>query len=443
MLAGKESIKREKVVQRVVRIPRQVWRESMLAVEQLGLKVARALRELIDVHPDKGTIVTVSKRPWLSMVVILHNMHRAAPRTLYSLSAAYQRGLPAGSYEVIVVDNGSDRPVQRAEVERFGPEFRLVTISSAEVSPVKAVNQTVQSSSGDLVGILFDGARMVSPGALAALHETTRLGDRGFVSLLGWHLGPDHQSRSISRGYNEQEEDRLLASVDWESNGYGLFTISSLETSNPAGWFGPVAESTCFATTRAVFEDLGGFDERFISPGGGLANHELLRRVANRHDVRLAIAIGEGTFHQLHGGVTTNSGTDRWSEFEAEYSLITGVAYSWPPIEPWWFGRVSPEASQWIGASVEVQQLALGNSELAAHARALESEASHQRAELEKSAEREERAREQLRNTESEVSRYRAELEKSSAALRAGAEREERAREQLERDRVEIDRLRQ
>lgn len=357
----------------------------------------------------------MSNRPWLSMVVVVYNMPRAAARTLFSLSAKYQRGLPPGSYEVIVVDNGSDKPLEPSEVERFGPEFRLITVADAETSPVTAVNQAVHASNGDHVGVLFDGARLLSPGAISVLHEGAHSGARNFVSLLGWHLGPDHQSKSIALGYNEQEEDRLLASVDWESNGYGLFKISSLETSNPGGWFGPVAESTCFATPRAVFEDLGGFDERFKSPGGGLANHEFLQRVAKQRDVRIAIAIGEGTFHQVHGGVSTNSKIDRWNEFEAEYSLITGGAYSWPPIEPWWFGRVSQEARHWIGASNEIQRLALGNAELASHARALESEVAH----------------------------CRAELERSAAALRAGAEREERAREQLDRDRVEIDRLRQ
>ena len=271
------------------------------------------------------------------MVVIVYNMRRAATRTLFSLSTAYQRKLPPGSYEVIVVDNGSDTPVRPSEVERFGPEFKLVTITNAEVSPVKAVNHAVHASRGDHVGVLFDGARMLSPGVISALYETARLGRRSLVSLLGWHLGPDHQSKSISLGYDEPEEDRLLEAIDWKTNGYGLFEISSLETSNPAGWFGPVAESTCFAMPRGVFEELGGFDERFTSPGGGLANHEFLQRVARRRDIQLAVAIGEGTFHQLHGGVSTNSTIDRWSEFEAEYSLITGVPYAWPSIDPWWF----------------------------------------------------------------------------------------------------------
>ena len=47
------------------------------------------------------------RKPAVSVVVVVYNMAREAPRTLYSLSAAYQRDISAEDYEVIVVDNGS------------------------------------------------------------------------------------------------------------------------------------------------------------------------------------------------------------------------------------------------------------------------------------------------------------------------------------------------
>lgn len=43
--------------------------------------------------------------PLLSVVVITHNMRREAERTLLSLSTAYQKGVEASEYEVIVIDN--------------------------------------------------------------------------------------------------------------------------------------------------------------------------------------------------------------------------------------------------------------------------------------------------------------------------------------------------
>ncbi|MBV9065146.1 MAG: glycosyltransferase, partial [Methylobacteriaceae bacterium] len=46
-------------------------------------------------------------RPQISVIVVVYNIPREAPRTLYSLSAAYQQNIAAEDYEVIVVDNGS------------------------------------------------------------------------------------------------------------------------------------------------------------------------------------------------------------------------------------------------------------------------------------------------------------------------------------------------
>jgi glycosyltransferase involved in cell wall biosynthesis len=51
-----------------------------------------------------------SDRPDVSVVVVAWDMPGELPRTLASLSPSMQRGMAAGSYEVIVVDNGSDPP---------------------------------------------------------------------------------------------------------------------------------------------------------------------------------------------------------------------------------------------------------------------------------------------------------------------------------------------
>ena len=65
--------------------------------------------------------------PDLSVVMVVHNMRREAPRSLRSLSPRYQQGLDGRHYEVIVVENGSD-PDQRlgaALVEGFGSHVPL------------------------------------------------------------------------------------------------------------------------------------------------------------------------------------------------------------------------------------------------------------------------------------------------------------------------------
>jgi len=70
-------------------------------------------------------------RPQISVVVVLYNIPREAPRTLYSLSAAYQQHIAAEEYEVIVVDNGSTPPFDPAVLDKLRGNFRLIRIDPA------------------------------------------------------------------------------------------------------------------------------------------------------------------------------------------------------------------------------------------------------------------------------------------------------------------------
>ncbi len=47
-------------------------------------------------------------------------------------------------------------------------------------------------------------------------------------------------------------------------------------------------------------------DERFDYPGGGFINLDIFSRAIDAPGVTAAQLIGEGCFHQLHGGTTTN-----------------------------------------------------------------------------------------------------------------------------------------
>ena len=77
-------------------------------------------------------------------------------------------------------------------------------------------------------------------------------------------------------GYNQQVEDQLLASFDWEQDGYQLFNHACLALSCQEGWFSSIAESNCFACPSVGSSGFGGFDRRFVSPGGGLRTRFLL-----------------------------------------------------------------------------------------------------------------------------------------------------------------------
>ena len=286
-----------------------------------------------------------SATPLISVVVIFHDMVREAARTLLSLSEAYQAAdFP---YQVIAVDNGSAQPLGQAYVRRFGPQFEHHFFATSSPSPCAAVNWAVERSAADHVAVLVDGARILSPGVLNLFAASLRGFDCPFTYTLGFHLGDELQNLSVAKGYDQAVEDALLEDADWEEDGYRLFRIASLAASSEAGYFGALQESNCFLVPRRLFTSLGGFNEAFQSPGGGLVNLDFFRR-ANRHPATTPIALlGEGSFHQFHGGVATNvpMSDHPWARYQAEYQAIYG--HPWEKdeaVEAIWLGRLHPLA---------------------------------------------------------------------------------------------------
>ena len=285
------------------------------------------------------------RRPRLSVVIVAYNMARELPRTLQSLSPAMQRGIAARDYEVVVVDNGSTRPADTLACRARCPGVRLLRAPGPNSpSPVAAVNHGLANARGDLIGVWIDGARLASPGILHWALQASRLHRRPVIGSLGLHLGPDVQMRSIRAGYDQAQEDRLLAESGWTRDGYRLFGISSFAGSCQLGWFGPIAESNALFMTRAHWRSLGGYDARFQLPGGGLANLDIWRRACSSADSQVILLLGEGTFHQVHGGVATNSVDNPYPTFDTEYQRIRGARYQPPAIDPWYLGQLSSHA---------------------------------------------------------------------------------------------------
>ena len=53
---------------------------------------------------------------------------------------------------------------------------------------------------------------------------------------------------------------------------------------------------------RSLWEELGGYDEAFETPGGGFVNSDTLTRAVSLTNTTIITLLGEGTFHQVHGG---------------------------------------------------------------------------------------------------------------------------------------------
>ena len=295
-------------------------------------------------------------RPRLSVVVVAHNMTRELKRTIHSLSPKYQRDVKAQDYEVIVVDNGSNQPPDRSDwIQRPGWSVRLLCRPAGFVSPCRAVNEGVAQARAGHVCVMVDGARMVSPGLISGLLAILRADPDALAITLGFHLGLEPQNISIAHGYNQKVEDRMLRKIRWRNNGYQLFSVSSLALSSAGGWFAPITESNCFALKRKSFQELGGFDERFQSPGGGLVNLDFFRTAIASPLLRPWMLLGEGSFHQIHGGVATNVRMEQHPgvQFALEYEKIRGEAYAAPHYEPSYYGSLPDVTRRWIYPSAD------------------------------------------------------------------------------------------
>jgi glycosyltransferase involved in cell wall biosynthesis len=291
----------------------------------------------------------------LSIVVCAYNMARELPRTVHTLCSAYQRDISESDYEILIVDNGSDEPVDQAALKRIAGNLRVVRSEQSGYSPATALNAAVRASDGDQLGIFIDGARMLSPAMLSLAREITSIDRKRVIGTLGFHLGPDVQMKSVANGYNQAIEDELLSSIPWQTDGYSLFDVSVLAGSSGEGWFGCLAESNGVFLPRDLWENLGGFDERFHSPGGGLVNLDFWERAVRLSDNQPWTILGEGTFHQVHGGAATNGTEEARAAMFAEYTKLHGRPFSPPDYTSRLFGSLSRDLARKFSGFFSVQ----------------------------------------------------------------------------------------
>jgi len=295
-------------------------------------------------------------KPKISVIVVVYDMPRQALNTLYSLSRAYQRDVDNVAYEVIVVENLSQRNLKARQVRALGPEFHYLPRQESGVSPVWALRDGLAAARGEVIGLMIDGARMVTPGVLRNVADAYRAFPDAVVATPGFHIGDDDHQNSTDRGHDEQFEEQLLASIPWQENGYLLYQMSTVSAANPFGYLHPMMESNCIFATRQALAEIGGPDERFDQAGGGVLNLDLYRELIERPASQLVVLPGEASFHQFHGGVTTQQDSDREARlqgFRDRYFEVRGKQFHAPLREPWLLGEISPYAMPFLHYSAE------------------------------------------------------------------------------------------
>lgn len=288
----------------------------------------------------------MSDLPKISVIIIAYNMPRELPRTIQSFSTKMQKWIKAEDYEIIVVDNGSYEPFDEALCQSHANNISFIYMDNPTQSPCPAVNKGIAAANGEIIGVCIDGARMASPGLLRMVLDASRVSNNAVIGSLGFHLGQEVQMQAVHNGYNQSEEDELLKTVPWQENGYRLFDISVPAGSSRFGWFEMPAECNALFMHRALWNDLEGYDEAFTSKAGGLSNHDVWSRAGALKDAQVMLLLGEGTFHQFHGGAATNSKVPTFKKYQAEYERIRGHKFERLKGTPISFGRLNNWAKQ-------------------------------------------------------------------------------------------------
>ena len=288
----------------------------------------------------------------VSFIVIVYKMPNQAETTLRSLSSHYQRGVDETDFEVIVVENASSCVLGEERACRHGSNVRYFYREETLPTPVPAINFGASQARGSHISIMVDGARMLSPSVVNFTLAANRLHPHTLVAVPGYHLGPKLQQRSMLEGYCEAVEAELLASVSWPDDGYRLFEISCLSGTSGSGFFRPIGESNCLCVPREIWDKLGGFDPAFTETGGGQVNLDFYKRAVELPDTLLVILIGEGSFHQFHGGITTGTkGEERIKAMEDhfnQYAELRGGPYRSPDKRPVFLGALPDSAMKFV-----------------------------------------------------------------------------------------------
>lgn len=280
----------------------------------------------------------------LTIIVSFFDMRREAERTLFSLSTQYQKGISPEQYQVLAIDNGSSQALDPTHVQSFGPNFSYHYFETSSKSPAVALNYGISLADSPYIMLMIDGARMLSPGLLAKALEALQTFENPFVYTLSLHLGAELQNDAMLRGYNKEVEDQLLASINWQEDGYQLFGISNFHTHRYT-YLDEMFESNCIAMRSDTIKELGAFDERFQTSGGGLVNLELFERYVCHEHISPVSLIGEASFHQLHGGVSTNIDRKKHplKSYKEEYKELMGKVYEPPQYVAHYWGRWTEE----------------------------------------------------------------------------------------------------
>lgn len=295
-----------------------------------------------------------SKPPALSVIVVVYDMPGQAMNTLYSLGSRYQQQVAESDYEVLVMENDSGNNLDPAAVQALGTNFHYQLRAEPGVSPAPAINAALSRCRGESVGLLIDGARMLTPRVIKYALQALRI-PGAVVAVPGYYLTKQGKEEGEPAGILAHEQ-ALLAASAWQDNGYELFRSACFSNGNRAGYMEPLMECNALFCSHKLLTGLGGADERFDLRGGGALNLHLYRLLATAAGTELFMLAGEGNFHQFHGGTSTTAGAERdalVATFKQQLDEYWPGGFKGVRREPALFGAVSELALPFLQRSLE------------------------------------------------------------------------------------------
>lgn len=202
-------------------------------------------------------------KPYLSVIIPYFN----APNKLERLLATLKKSIKPPPYEVIIVDDGSKRPLtgNSLQLTKTGQKtIRVVTLKTNR-GPAVARNRGVNAAKGEFV-VFLDGDVEVFPDTLREIAKVF-VDDPDVVALTGVWV-KDQKSKDFFPNFKALRDWSYWINERDKSGYYFLFS------------------TRIAAIKKAVFVRLGGFDEHYPAPL--VEDIELTYRIARRYAIIFA-----------------------------------------------------------------------------------------------------------------------------------------------------------
>ena len=158
-----------------------------------------------------------------------------------------------------------------------------------------ALKEGIAAARGDVIGLMIDGARMVTPGVMRNVADAYKAFPDAVVATAGFHIGDDDHQNSSDRGHDENRRSN-----------YSLGPVAGERVPAVLGIHRercqPLRPAAPADGVQRHVRDAGGdrgdrrADERFDQAGGGVLNLDLFRELVELPGHQLVVLPGEATF---------------------------------------------------------------------------------------------------------------------------------------------------